>query len=137
MQKKLGKVKAFLGRQDSVRAAYLFGSMAEGREGPLSDIDFAVLLDSKLGGKDMRKKKMLLINKISSIMGTDNFDLVVMNEARLLMNYNIIKNGEVLKSTNDRILMEARLMCDYLDRKYYEDLHARITIERISEKGIL
>jgi predicted nucleotidyltransferase len=133
----LKKVKAFLGKQDFVRVAYIFGSYAEGRQGPLSDLDFAVLLDNSLSKSEISKKKMFLINGISSVLRNDNFDLVIMNDARLLMRYNIIKQGKVLKSGRERIPMEARIMCDYLDRKYYEDMHANLTLERISREGIL
>jgi predicted nucleotidyltransferase len=136
-RQKLQKVKAFLGRQDFVRAAYLFGSHAEGRSGPLSDMDFAVFLDGSLGKKEMREKRLFLVNSFSGLLGTDNFDLVVMNGARLLMNFNIIKNGIVLKSGSERASIEAHIMCDYLDRKYYDDMHARLTLERIGKVGIL
>jgi predicted nucleotidyltransferase len=34
--------------QRGVVLAYLFGSQATGRAGPLSDVDFAVLLDQRL-----------------------------------------------------------------------------------------
>lgn len=135
--KNLDRLKTFLGKQEFVRAAYLFGSVAEGREGPLSDIDFAVFLDQNLSKGDIRKKKMFLINKMASILRSDNFDLVIMNEAKLLLNFNVIKHGKVLKSSRDRMMMEAHIMCDYLDRKYYDDLHASLTLERISRKGIL
>jgi len=137
MKKRLEEVKKFLGKQDFVRVAYIFGSVAEGRQGPLSDFDFAVFLEENLSKRDIRDKKMFLINGISSIMRSDNFDLVIMNEASLLMKNNIIKHGKVLKSDRSRMAFEARIMCDYLDRKYYEDMHANITLERISRKGIL
>jgi len=37
-----------------------------------------------------------LINSISSILKTDKLDVVVMNKAPLLLNYNIIKEGRIL-----------------------------------------
>jgi predicted nucleotidyltransferase len=137
ISKNLENLKAFLGRQDFVRVAYIFGSFAEGRQGPLSDMDFAVLLDKSLNRKEMARKKMILLNGISSIMHTDNFDIVIMNEASTLMNFNIINQGKVLKAGRERVPLEMHVMSDYLDRKYYEDLNASITLERISREGIL
>ena len=133
----LEKLKAFFGRQDFVRVAYIFGSFAEGRQGPLSDMDFAVLLDKKLSRKEITRRKMLLVNEISSIMRTDNFDIVVMNEASILMNFNIISKGKALKAGRERVPLEMRIMSGYLDRKYYDDLNASITLEKISREGIL
>ncbi|AKB43803.1 nucleotidyltransferase domain-containing protein, partial [Methanosarcina vacuolata] len=38
----------FFNKKEYVELAYLFGSTAEGTEGPLSDIDIGVYLSSKL-----------------------------------------------------------------------------------------
>ena len=38
----------FLNKQMHVKLAYLFGSVAEGKEGKLSDVDIAVFLDESL-----------------------------------------------------------------------------------------
>jgi len=38
----------FLNKQTHVKFAYLFGSVAEGKEGKLSDVDIAVFLDESL-----------------------------------------------------------------------------------------
>jgi predicted nucleotidyltransferase len=136
VKKVMEMLSSFLNMQDFVRAAYMFGSVAEGRQGPMSDIDVAVFMDKKLGKKERSKKKIFLINKICSILKTDNVDLVVMNDASLLLNYNIIKQGKVLKTGKERVFLETRLMCDYLDRKFYDDMYARASLDRVAREGI-
>jgi predicted nucleotidyltransferase len=56
MEKKLKgrekRVVEFLSPQKRVKLAYLFGSVAEGKEGKLSDVDLAVFLDESLSKKE-------------------------------------------------------------------------------------
>jgi hypothetical protein len=131
------KLEGFMKKQRIVSTAYIFGSVAEGRAGPLSDIDIAVCLKGRPKGKVLSGIRLALINGISSVLGTDRFDLVVMDEAPLLMKYNIIKSGLLLKRGAEMPEREARIVLDYLDRKYYEDLYASIVTERVSRGGIL
>ena len=132
-------LKDLLQKDDSVETAYVFGSVAKGTSGPLSDIDIAVLLKESLTRRQRYERKLLLINEISSALRTDNFNLVIMNGSPLLLNYNIIRDGKLLKSENEsrRVLYETSIMSRYLDRKYYEDMHVREGMKRMAKKGIL
>jgi predicted nucleotidyltransferase len=47
------KLVEFLSKQEHVKLVYLFGSVARGREGKLSDVDVAVLLDYPLDKRDL------------------------------------------------------------------------------------
>ncbi|MFQ6061249.1 MAG: nucleotidyltransferase domain-containing protein [Thermoplasmata archaeon] len=132
-------LKDFLKRKDYVEVAYLFGSEARGREGPLSDIDIAVFLKESLSPKERYKKKLHLISEISSILKRNDVNLVVINDSPLLLAFNIIKEGSVLKCKKEslRVLLETRIMSRYLDRKFFEDKYVREGMRRIAEKGIL
>ncbi|TET90379.1 MAG: nucleotidyltransferase domain-containing protein [Methanomassiliicoccales archaeon] len=132
-------LKDLLQKDDSVQTAYLFGSVAKGRSGPLSDIDIAVLLKESLTPRERYEKRILLINEISSALRTDDVNLVIMNGSPLLLNYNIIRDGKLLESKNEsrRVLFETSIMSRYLDRKFYEDMHVREGMKRIAERGIL
>ncbi|MBU0530234.1 MAG: nucleotidyltransferase domain-containing protein [Nanoarchaeota archaeon] len=136
-RKHIERLRKLFSKHDFVRVAYIFGSAAEDRQGPLSDIDIAVFMDKGISERKVNERKMMLINEISSVLETDKFDLVVMNDAPLLMNYNIIKNGKVLKSGRERILLETSLMSRYLDRKFYDDMYTRLSLARIAKEGIL
>ena len=132
------KVREFLNKQKHVKLAYLFGSVAEGKEGKLSDVDIAVFLDESLSKKERFDLQLKLISGLMSILKTDRIDLIVMNDAPLLLKYNIIKRGKILKdSIETRVKVESRILSDYLDMKYYIDRHTDLAIERIAKKGLL
>jgi Nucleotidyltransferase domain. len=54
-----------------VKMAYLFGSMASERGGPLSDIDIGVLLDDDLDRVERSKVKLELISELTSLLKSD------------------------------------------------------------------
>jgi len=78
------------------------------------------------------------MNEMTSILKTDKVDLTVMNNAPLLLNYNIIKHGKILKEDIEtKIRVESRILSDYLDMKYYIDRHTNLAIKRIARRGLL
>lgn len=128
----------FLRGQKDVKVAYLFGSAAKDKLGPLSDIDIAVYLDEKMSKAERSEKKLFLIYEISGILNTDNFDLVVMNDMSYSFNYEIIKHGKVLVADEEvRVDVETKILSEYLDRRYYDIKHMESFFERISERGLL
>jgi len=132
------RLKNFFDGFEKVKLAYLFGSSVTGRAGKLSDIDIAVLLDEKLTAKERLKLELELISCLSSTLKTDKIEVVVMNEAPLLLKYNIIKNGIILKSADEalRVKKEAEILSRYLDRKYFEERRAKEAIKRIARHGL-
>jgi len=132
------KVRELLNKQKHVKLAYLFGSVAEGKEGKLSDVDIAVFLDESLSKKERFDLQLKLISGLTGILKTDRIDLIIMNDAPLLLKYNIIKHGKILKDNIEtRVKVESRILSDYLDMKYYIDRHTDLAIERIAKKGLL
>ncbi len=136
MKKKLEKVKEYLENHPSVRLTYIFGSHATGKTTPLSDVDIAVYLKEENEEKrfDIRLK---LIGDISSILGNDEFDLVVINDNPILLNFEIIKNGKILvnKDEDSRVEFEFRTMQTYLDRIYYVRRRLNTFAENVSKGG--
>lgn len=132
------KIRKFLNKQKHVKLAYLFGSVAEGKEGKLSDVDIAVFLDPSLSKKERFNLQLKLLSGLSDVLKTDKIDLIIMNDAPLLLKYNIIKHGKILRDDIEaRVKVEARILSDYLDMKYYIDRHADLAIERIAKEGLL
>lgn len=81
--------------------------------------------------------QLKLINEIASILKKDKIDLVDMDSVSILLKYNIIKEGHVLKDNKERVKIETKILSDYLDMKYYFDRHTKFAIERIADKGLL
>ena len=124
--------------QEYIKLAYLFGSVAEGKKGKLSDVDIAVFLDESLSKKKIFNLQLKLMSELTSILKTDRIDLVVMNNAPLLLKYNIIKHGKILKEdVETRIRIESGILSNYLDMKYYMDRHTNLAIKRIAKVGLI
>jgi predicted nucleotidyltransferase len=95
--------------------AYLFGSSHEGKVTPLSDIDLALLLAKNLEDATQIETK-ILIDAIK-IFGTEEIDLLNLNEAPLRFQYNVIKNKRVIfcADSEERINFETSVIMNYLD----------------------
>lgn len=121
---------------DCVNFAYLFGSIVRGDINELSDVDIAVMLDESLSKKDMFNKELDLISELTCVLKSDKIDLVVLNDAPLLLKYNIVKDGHVLKSDETkRIAFETGVMSRYLDEQYYIKRHTDMILQRIARSG--
>ncbi len=118
---------------DEINALILFGSIAKGNRKPLSDIDLALLFK-----KDVKKEKypnieFLVFNIISSTLKTEEFDLIILNNAPPKISYNILKEGKILfvKDKISFIDFKENIIKYYLDFKYYEDEFNRIFLEKL------
>lgn len=81
------RLKAYFEKREDVVMAFLFGSRAKNRVGPLSDWDVAVYLKTDSGRVEWeeRNKEYPEMNKIwgdvMDILKTDNVDLIILNQA--------------------------------------------------------
>ena len=77
--------------ESNIIFAYLFGGLAKGQFGPLSDIDLALYL------KNEKKIDYLdTFGKISEILGTGEIDLVILNKAPLSLAGRVLQGRKVL-----------------------------------------
>jgi len=130
------KAIELLKQEKRVKLSYLFGSAARDEMGKLSDIDIGVYLDESLSSDKRFKLQLELMSELASVLKTDRVDLIVMNDAPLLLNYNIIRYGEPIKSERQtKVRFEAKILSRYLDRKYCIDRHTSLGIKRIMERG--
>jgi hypothetical protein len=128
------KLEEYFTAKDEVILAYLFGSVAKGEFNRLSDVDVAVLLDENLTKQEMFDLELKIIDDIVGILKIDDIDLTIMNLAPLILNYNIIKQGYILESDeNKRVRFETYLMSRYLDEKYYRKRHMRESLKKMIE----
>ncbi len=127
-----------LNEQTHVKLAYLFGSRAEGKEGKLSDIDIAVLLDESLSKKERVDLQLKLISTLTRTLKMEWVDLIVMNDAPLSLNYEIIKANHPLlvRDKEEKIDFEHKILSRYLDRRYYEKKWTSEFLKKVAERGI-
>ena len=120
-------------RQRPVQLAYLFGSQATGRTHAESDVDIAVLLDTSLTADERFAERLTLLGALSHLFGTDNVDVVVLNEASPLLAYEVLRHGVLLycSDENTRVEFQVRALCAYEDTAPLRHLLAEAMVERL------
>ena len=95
--KRLESLPFVLGAHELVVFAYLFGGLVKGQVRPLSDVDIAVFLSTT---ENLVEVKLELIGLISDYLGTDEFDLVILNDAPISLVGRILRQRRVLVDKN-------------------------------------
>ena len=118
--------------------AYLFGSQAEGQPTIIGDIDLAVFIDKKIPKSERFDIRLRLTNDLSAMTGK-RVDLIVMNDIRIQLAYEIIKHGKVLfcKDRDAMIDVEIEILSKYLDRRYYDKRRAESVLKKIETGGLI
>lgn len=117
------RIRQMLAQHDGIRLAILFGSLANGRATPQSDLDLGVLMDAPLSAET----KMALISALSEAIGrpVDLIDLRVTGEPILGQ---ILKHGvRLLGSDSDYAELLKRHLFEEADFMPYR---RRILAER-------
>src|SRR5262249_9761403 len=104
-----------------------------GRTHAESDIDIAVLLDAALTADDRCTERLTLIGALSDLFGTDQVDVVVLNEASPLLAYEVLHTGVILYCPNDdtRVDFQVRALRAYEDTAPLRNLLAEAMVERL------
>lgn len=134
----LKKIKGLFNAHSCVELAYLFGSMAKGERGKLSDVDLGVYFNDALVKEGRGEEMLNILGEVISLLKTDKVDVVVMNDAPVSLNYEIIKCNAPLfmRDRGKKIDVEQRILSRYLDRKYHEKMASDIFLRKVMEEGI-
>lgn len=109
----LQPLQDYLAGKQAIRFAYLFGSCAKRNENPLSDVDVAVYADDSL---DFFSFRLNIMEELARVIGGRHLDLIVLNESALLLQYEVIRHGIILKDAlQQRVEFETRVLRNYLD----------------------
>ena len=97
-----------------VLLVYLFGSQVTGQVGPMSDFDFAVLLESPADRGEILPR---LSSALAAQLGGTHIDTVSLDNASPELAFAVISDGEVLyqRDVDTRVEYEARVMSVYYD----------------------
>ena len=98
----LARLSHALASRDEVLEAYLFGSHARGQAGPDSDIDVAVYIDRSAAEEGHWGYRAELTTDLMAALGTDDVDVVVLNEAPILLYHRVLHDGVRLLSRDLR-----------------------------------
>jgi predicted nucleotidyltransferase len=118
-----------------ISAAYIFGSYATGKTTGLSDLDIAILLREKV----CFEEKLDLIGDLCDALNTDDFDLVILNEAPPYIQYEVFSKGKIIydKDRELRCAFQATSFQRYFDIKPLYDEYNYYLKKRILEGRML
>lgn len=131
-------IKIFINHIDNkyeIEFAYLFGSIAKGKENKLSDIDIAV----KFKNNYNNMKDMLIRGEIidfASKFFDKNVDIISLDKASIFLKYEVIKDGLIIKDNLNRATFESLVLREYFDFKYYSDIYNEKILENMKTKGV-
>lgn len=116
---RLQQAAAFLSADPHVKFVYLFGGLARERRNPLSDVDIAIYLAE---ASDRTQAKLDLLGGLMKILGTDEVDLVILNDAPLSLRGRIVSGRKVLVDRDPflRHGFESLTLREFFDFSYKE-----------------
>ncbi len=124
------KTASILKDEDNILFAYLYGSIATDRFTEDSDIDIGIYCSEKVYDNLYPER---LSSKLEKGFDRD-FDVRILNDRNLIFLHQVLKNGELLFSKDDRkrVEFETEVYDRYLDMKYYFDQYNDIRRKRVT-----
>ena len=132
------KLKSIFKDYPYIASAYLFGSQASGKTGPMSDIDIAILLkDNAPKGRELIHEEDYLSHRIADALQIKEVDLIELNRQGLIFVHNVLKTGKLIYDADPdfRIKFVTKVISDYcdfeltlrfMDKYYFEGYRRRL-----------
>ena len=116
----------------NVKLAYLFGSQAKGNAAAESDFDLAVLFEEAGDKHNLFEKTLYLAEELRDYF-PKRIDIVSLNDAPLLLKYEVVSNGQALYCANEaeRIDFEVLIIKEYIDEEPLRNLYNQGLYKRI------
>lgn len=122
-------------KKHNVVLAYLFGSQANGKAGPLSDIDIAVVFKKKISEDNQFDLVLSLMTDIGRACEINKVDVINLNTVKEpLIRHNAVFSGTLIfddKSRMLRFLTERSIMQEYEDTNYMREASSQILHQQI------
>ncbi|MDI3525782.1 MAG: uncharacterized protein PWP42_1032 [Candidatus Atribacteria bacterium] len=120
-------------REKSVPIAYLFGSYICSEVGAASDVDIAVFLKKK--GEKLYSSFQEILLGIREALGTERFDLVLLDRAPLSLQFEIVSQGRLIYSQSDELLnaFEMSVIRRFQDTAYLRAVQNEYLRERVRQ----
>lgn len=113
------KLKEIFSDYPYIASAYLFGSHATGKTGPMSDVDIAVLLKEPYPeGRHLMHQMDYLSFRIEEMLKLKKeVDIVEINGQGLIFKYNVLKTGKLIYDADPAFRTDyvSRLISTYCD----------------------
>jgi predicted nucleotidyltransferase len=100
-------LRAFFSARDDIAGAWVFGSVAEGSAGPLSDVDVAILPAPELDRAARSRLVISLMSRLPSVLGSERVDVVALPDASPVLANAAVARGVVVFGERRREVAEA------------------------------
>ncbi len=120
--------------QSPVKAAYLTGSLSNRASfGHLTDVDIAILLMDQIKSDQFLDYQLYFFSELAKRLESDSIDVVILNQASLLLKLQVIKYGQILFSRDEkqRISFETKAVMDYMDFKKFDEIQNQALSRRL------
>lgn len=106
-------LRKYFKEKKEVDLAYIFGSTVSGKTNALSDIDIAILIDKKQIKETLYPYgyKAHIIADLMKLLKTNRVDLVILNEAPLLLKHRVLYTGKLIYSKNESLRIQFQVEC--------------------------
>jgi len=92
LKEKLPELQKYFSSREEIATVYLIGSFGTEHYTRLSDIDFAILFNHKM----TLMEEMEVSANLSIILDREDVDLVNLNKARVDLQHEILRTGEII-----------------------------------------
>ena len=125
---------AFLAAQPDIVVAYLFGSLAQGRAKPRSDIDIAILLADTSDILAAAERRLQLNGAVEPFV-KGVVDVVILNNASSVLQHEVLRNRHVIyeRSRMARVDFEVRAGKIYADEQPHRDFFMQAIFAELRE----
>jgi len=120
--------------QNPVNAAYLAGALSNRTSfGHLSDVDIAILLMDQIKADQFLDYQLYFFSELAKRLESESIDIVILNQASLLLKLQVIKYGQILYSRDEkqRVIFETKAVMDYLDFKKFDEIQNQALSRRL------
>ncbi len=120
-----------------VNAAYLAGSLSNRTSfGHLTDVDIAILLMEQVKSDQFLDYQLYFFSEVAKRLESESIDIVILNQASLLLKLQVIRYGQILFSRDERsrISFETGAVMAYLDFKKFDEVQNQALSRRLSGK---
>lgn len=112
---------------------YLHGSHARGEQGPVSDLDLAVLVDR--GRTSTLELELDMLGAFQAASGREDVDVVFLDRAGSIIKDRVVRSGRLIfaRSERERIRFEEKAVKEYLDFRYFSKQYDAALFETLAE----
>jgi uncharacterized protein YutE (UPF0331/DUF86 family)/predicted nucleotidyltransferase len=120
--------------QNPVNAAYFTGTLSNRTAfGHLNDVDIAILMMDQIKSDQFLDYQLYFFSELAKRLESESIDVVILNQASLLLKLQVIKNGQILYTRDEkhRVIFETKAVMDYLDFKKFDEVQNQALSRRL------